>query len=246
MPDRVVAVLEQTHQAVAARLAQLRSWGAPGSRDDQYACDVAADTAAFAVLDRAGFGIVSEERPAHGLDRDIVVVVDPVDGTANAVRGIPYYAVSLCAVDREGPLAALVVNLATGMRFDAVRGGGARCDGTPLRTSGCTALARATVALCGMPRSTQRPWRHMRAFGATALELCDVARGALDAYINTDDDVVAPWDYLGGLLVCSEAGAAVAEARGRPLTTLEPGARRIPLVAATPTLLVEVSRYACP
>ena len=246
MPDRVVAVLEQTHQAVATRLAQLSAWGAPGGRDDQYACDVAADAAAFAVLDRAGFGIVSEERPAHGLGRDIVVVVDPVDGTANAVRGIPYYAVSLCAVDRDGPLAALVVNLATGTRFDAVRGGGARCDGVPLRTSGCTTLSRATVALCGMPRTAQRPWRHMRAFGATALELCDVARGALDAYINTDDDVVAPWDYLGGLLVCSEAGAAVAEARGRPLTTLEPRQRRIPLVAATPALLGEVSRYACP
>lgn len=245
MRDDVMAVLEHSADAVAAALHELTAWDAPGTSRDQYACDLAADAAAFRVLDAAGFGVVSEERAAHELDRDIVVVVDPVDGTANAIRGIPYFAVSLCAVDRDGMLAALVVNLATGTRFDAVRGGGARCDGRALRTSDCTRLEDATVALCGMPRG-ERAWRHMRAFGATALELCDVARGALDAYINTDDDLVAPWDYLGGLLVCIEAGAAVADARSRPLLTLEPRQRRIPLVAATPALLGEVANYAWP
>lgn len=245
MRDDVTEVLQQTYRAVAKALARLASWDDRGARDDQYACDIVADEAACEVLDAAGFGIVSEERAAQGLDREIVVVVDPVDGTANAIRGIPYFATSLCAIDSDGLRAALVVNLATGTQFEAVRGGGARCDGTPLRTSSCTALSDATVAVCGMP-GQQRPWRHLRAFGATALELCDVARGALDAYINTDDDLVAPWDYLGGLLVCSEAGAAAGEARGRPLLTLEPGQRRIPLVAATPQLLADIIRDVWP
>lgn len=245
MHDEVVAVLEQASQAVATALQQLTTWDTRGARDDQYACDVAADAAAFEVLDAAGFGVVSEERAAHALDRDIIVVVDPVDGSANAIRGIPYYATSLCAVDGDGLFAAVVVNQATGTRFSAVRGRGATCDGAPLRVSSCTSLADATVALCGMPR-TQRPWRHMRSFGATALELCDVARGALDAYVNTDDDLVAPWDYLGGLLVCQEAGAATADARGRSLVTTDPTQRRIPLVAATPSLLGDVTGYAWP
>ena len=244
MHDDVVAVLDQAAAAVAHALDDLTDWDTRGTRDDQYACDLAADAAAFDVLDAAGFGVVSEERAAHGVDRDIVVVLDPVDGTANAIRGIPHYATSLCAIDSEGLLAALVVNLATGTRYAAVRGHGATCDGAPLQTSGCGSIADATVALCGMPRGPNRPWRHMRAFGATALELCDVARGALDAYINTDDDVVAPWDYLGGLLLCLEAGASAGEGRGRPLVSIDPTQRRIPLVAATTPLLADVMRYA--
>lgn len=245
MRDDVPEVLDRTYRAVVQALDDLAEWDEPGARRDQYACDIVADEAAFAVLDAAGFGVLSEERAAYALDRDIVVVVDPVDGTTNALRGIPYYATSLCAVDAEGLLAALVVNLATGTRFEAVRGRGARCDGLPLRTGRCTSLRDATVALSG-PQRIERPWRSMRAFGATALELCDVAQGVLDAYINTDDDVTAPWDYLGGLLVCLEAGAAAAEGLGRELVTLEPGVRRSPQVAGTAQLLAEVIGYAWP
>lgn len=243
MSDGIVEVLDEAQHGVAAALGRLEVWNEPGTRRDQFACDLAADEAAFGVLDAAGFGVVSEERSPSGLDRDIVVVVDPVDGTANAVRGIPYFATSLCAIDADGMLAALVVNLATGTRFEAIRGQGARCDGNPIQVTTCNSLADATVALCGFPRPS-KPWRHMRAFGATALELCDVARGQLDAYVNTEDDTISPWDYLGGLLVCLEAGAAAADGKGRPLLAYEDG--RTPQVAATPQLLRQVVAYAWP
>lgn len=245
MPDDVLAVLHRAHGAVAEALADLQDWQRPGTRRNQYACDLAADDAAFRVLDEAGFGVVSEERASHRLDRDVVVVVDPVDGTANAVRGIPYYATSLCAVDAEGMAAALVVNLATGTTFEAERGQGARCDGEAIRPAVCESLAEATIALSGSPRTTT-PWRHMRAFGATALELCDLARGLLDAYINTDEGHVAPWDYLGALLVCQEAGAVAGEGRGQPLVTLDDAERRSPMAAASPALLDEAMAYAWP
>lgn len=245
MPDDVVRVLDDACRAVTTALQQLAGWDSPGTRRDQYACDLAADEAAFGVLDAANFGIVSEERGASGLDRDIVVVVDPVDGTANAVRGIPYYATSLCAVDAQGMLAALVVNLATGTRFEARRGAGASCDGRRLQVTDCSSLQEATIALCGFPRPT-RPWRHMRAFGATALELCEVAAGRLDAYVNTDDDAIMPWDYLGGLLVCLEAGASATDRTGRCLVQLDPVEGRAPQVAATPALLDQALAYAWP
>ena len=56
----------------------------------------------------------------------MTVVLDPVDGSTNASRGIPYWSTSLCAVDGDGPLAALVVNQATGVTTTAIRGGGGR------------------------------------------------------------------------------------------------------------------------
>ena len=60
-----------------------------------------------------GLGVLSEESGRHHPDRAITVVIDPVDGSTNASRGIPWFATSLCAVDTDGPLAALVINLAS-------------------------------------------------------------------------------------------------------------------------------------
>ena len=48
------------------------------------------------------------------------------------------------------------------------------------------------------------------------------------------------WDYLGGVLVCREAGAEVVDAQGRDLLVLDPDARRTPLAAATPALLADL------
>ena len=128
--DRLLEVLHDTAPAVADALGDLGDWGLAGTRHGQYRSDLAADAAALAVLDEAGLGVMSEESGSTRVDREIVVVIDPVDGSTNASRGIPWYATSLCAVDAAGPRAAVVVNQATGVRFEAVRGGGARRDGS--------------------------------------------------------------------------------------------------------------------
>jgi fructose-1,6-bisphosphatase/inositol monophosphatase family enzyme len=166
----------------------------------------------------------------------VTVVLDPVDGSTNASRGLPWFATSLCAVDGSGPLAAVVVNQATGTRFEAVRDEGARCDGRPVSPSGCTTVGRALLGLSSMP-ARNLGWEQYRALGAAALDLCAVAAGALDGYIG---ESLAPWDYLGALLVCQEAGAAVADGDGRHLVVLEHGARRAVVAASTPSLLAEL------
>ena len=79
----------------------------------------------------------------------------------------------------------------------------------------------------------------MRSLGAAALDLCAVACGHLDAYIDCSNHAHSPWDYLGGMLVCQEAGASVAESSGRELVTLGWTDRRVPVAAATPELLAE-------
>ncbi len=80
--------------------------------------------------------MLSEESGRHHADRPVTVVLDPLDGSSNAARGLPWYATSLCAVDAEGPLAAVVVNQVSGARYEAVRGGGARRDGEPIDAVG--------------------------------------------------------------------------------------------------------------
>ena len=234
----VAEVLQQVVTAVAASLDGLRDWGLAGTRDGQYRSDLVADQAALEVIEQAGFGAVSEESGVHHPERPIIVVLDPVDGSTNASRGLPWWATSACAVDAGGPLAAVVANQADGTRFEAVRGGGARRDGQPIAPTGCTAMADAIVALSGYPRRWLG-WSQYRALGAAALDLCAVAAGTVDAFVDCAGQSLAPWDYLGALLICREAGAVVAEAFGRDLVTLEHGPRRTPVAAATQSLLDE-------
>jgi fructose-1,6-bisphosphatase/inositol monophosphatase family enzyme len=234
----LLEVLHATATAIADVLAGLDDWGLAGTVDGQYRHDLAADAAALAVLEGAGVGVLSEESGARGLDRGIVVVVDPVDGSTNASRGIPWYATSLCAVDASGPRAALVVNQASGVRFEATRGGGARKDGLPIAPSGCVRLTDAIVAFSGYP-SRHFGWNQYRCLGAAALDLCAVAEGVLDGYGVLGGSRLGSWDYLGGMLVCTEAGAVLGEAKGRDLVTLVHDERREPFAAATPALLQE-------
>ena len=98
-------------------------------------------------------------------------MVDPVDGSTNASRRLPWFATSLCAVDADGARAAVVVNQATGERFEAVRGGGARRDGVAIRPSPCAAVGEAIVGISGLLPGNLG-WRQFRALVRLAPPLC--------------------------------------------------------------------------
>src|SRR5438270_3473277 len=187
-------VLREAATAVRAALDTLDDWGLAGTRPGQYRSDLAADDAALAVLDKAGLGVLSEETGLHHADRAIVVALDPVDGSTNASRRLPWYASSLCAVDAEGACAAFVVNQATGESFEAVRGGGARTDGAvALHASATTNLGSAVVRLSGWP-PRHGGWKQVRALGADALEPCAVAVGRFDALSHVRSIALGPGD----------------------------------------------------
>ncbi len=210
-------------------------------RAGQYAIDLVADAAALEVLERAPVAVLSEESGWGGRpDAALTVVLDPVDGSTNASRQIPYWATSLCVLDGDGPLVALVVNQATGVATTAVRGEGARRDGEPIAPGKVERVEDAVVTLSGRP-GAWLPWKQFRALGSAALNLCDVAAGALDGLVD-GGAWHAPWDYLGGLLICREAGAELVDAAGRDLVVTDPDARRQLLAAATPALLEELRR----
>jgi myo-inositol-1(or 4)-monophosphatase len=236
-PEQVLEVLADAAEAIERALAGIRDWGEAGTRDGQHHSDLAADAAALDVLAGAGLGVLSEESGFHA-GGEVVVVLDPLDGSTNASRGIPWYAASLCAVDRGGPLAALVVDLVAGTRFEAVRGDGARRDGAAMRPSACNSLGEALVGLSGHP-VRHLGWRQYRSLGAVALDLCAVAGGVLDAYIDCSPSAHGAWDYLAGALICTEAGAAIADAQGRDLCVVDHAARRTPVAGASEALLAE-------
>ncbi|MFM7068892.1 MAG: inositol monophosphatase family protein [Actinomycetes bacterium] len=237
----LLELLSATADAVADALAADQRSTPAGGRDKgdrpgQYRIDLVADAAALRVLRNGGVGVLSEESGFEHPDADVVVVVDPIDGSTNASRGLPWCATSLCAVDAEGPLAALVRNLVTGTEWRATRGGGATCDGMEIRPSATTDPGAAVVVLNGFPPA-HLGWRQYRALGATALDLCAVADGSVDATVDCAVDALGPWDYLGSSLVLREAGAVVADLFDRDLGELGHHVRRTPISAATPELL---------
>jgi myo-inositol-1(or 4)-monophosphatase len=234
--ERVLGLLNEVADGISGALGDLDDWGLAGTRPGQYRSDLAADAVAVELLTAGGLGVLSEESGRHRPDADIVVVVDPVDGSTNASHRIPWYATSLCAVAASGPAAAVVLNLASGHRFTAMRGRGARLDGEIIRTGRCRDIGASLIGLSGYPPH-HLGWRQFRALGSVALDLCAVAGGVLDGYVDCSVDAHGSWDYLGALLVCQEAGAVVADASGRGLVVLEHDARRTPVAAATPALL---------
>ncbi len=247
-PNRILELFSDLEKELRTRLRSHESWGLSGQREGQYVHDVMADELLLAPLVDAGYRVLTEESGIVGTG-EITVVVDPVDGSTNASHGLPWFATSICAVDEQGPLVSLVSNLALGDRYRAIRGEGFQVDRIeavsrllptdPTRgPSSVVRLEDALLSFSGLP-PTHGGWRQFRAYGACALDMCAVATGTFDAFVDVDS-AHGVWDYLGALLICQEAGVALADGLGRDLVVLSHEARRAPVAAATPELLAEV------
>lgn len=158
-------------------------------------------------------------------------IVDPLDGTTNYVHGFPQYSVSV-AVERAGQVeAGCVFDPCAGECFTASLGGGAFLNGVPIRVSGCSRLDQALVAVSLPPQvranspeidrliATMLAAQSIRRLGSSALNLCYVAVGRLDAYWAT---AVKVWDVAAGLLIVREAGGTLLGLDGGEVSLEQP------------------------
>lgn len=236
---QVIHLIDQVVDEIALRLAGVDVTALTGTRSGQYVADIHADEVALERFSHAGFAVLSEESGVHHRQRPLMAIVDPLDGSTNASRGVPWYATAVCVVDHRGPWVAVVGDHASGRRYRAVRGGGATVDGRPLRPATTTRLDEAIIGVSGLPPH-HLGWQQFRAFGAVALDLCLVAQGSLDGYVDCSTDAHGVWDYAASVLICAEAGVEVVDAWGRDLIVADPDARRTPVAAATAELLSAV------
>ena len=170
---------------------------------------------------RPGDGFLGEEGSGGGRESTTGVtwVVDPIDGTVNFLYGIAPYAVSVAAVDDRGEsLAGAVVDVVSGEVYSAARGEGASIDGHPLQVRQPVPMAERLI-LTGFQYEAERrilqaqavtrmigQVRDIRRIGCAALDLCAIARGAADAYV---EEGLHLWDRAAAQLVVCEAGGAV-------------------------------------
>ncbi|TAN74746.1 MAG: inositol monophosphatase family protein [Gallionella sp.] len=138
--------------------------------------------------------------------------IDPIDGTSNFVRGLPYFAVS-AALLREGKsVLGVVYNPAADEVFAAEQGKGAFLNAEKLvgRESASTlshALANVDLKRLSTKLVSQLaahpPYASQRNFGASALDWCYTAAGRYDIYLHGGQKL---WDYAAGMLILSESG----------------------------------------
>ncbi len=191
--------------------------GTPTSLADRHV-----EAAMLEVARDAGVRVLSEEAGAVG-EGDLVAVIDPIDGTRNSSRGIPFFCTSIgIGTESLSDLEVGVVrDLTSGVRYEAIRGGGARVDGKPVSprpfdSKDVLVALLADYSDLATVESLQRRQHHIRDLGSAALELCLVGAGALDAF-DAPQDWLRVIDIAAGTLFVREAGGRVVH----PVTGLD-------------------------
>lgn len=160
--------------------------------------------------------ILGEEGDDHVGTSDVRWVVDPIDGTVNFLYGLREYAVSVAAEVAGEVVAGVVINVATGVEYAGALGLGSTRDGAPLSVRAVPPVPERLVLTgfgyradvrAGQAERVARMLprvRDIRRMGSCALDLCHVAEGSADGYVEEGPQ---PWDWSAGSLIATEAGA---------------------------------------
>lgn len=151
-------------------------------------------------------------------------IVDPLDGTANFVNGLPTFAVSIALLKDKELVTAVVYNPLTEMLVYAEKGKGLYCNGVKTRVSDQkpeTAMITAGVGkipgvkdrLANIFREAPKHIKTFRYVGSAAFELAVLARGGIEAFISLGN---AKWDYAAGILLVQEGGGKITDLEGNP------------------------------
>lgn len=207
--------------------ADIVAMGADGSPTEEL--DRIVEAAAISVLDRerVPWNVLSEELGLAERGGDLTLVLDPIDGSHNALRRMPFASISVAvgSGSLDGIVAGVVHDLATGVTYWAERGGGAFRDGRPLRTRRYDPrheLFFLNLGRQGTPRGLD--WAHrarrVRALGCASLEMTMVAQGSADAYLFENaagEKNLRVTDIAAAYRILREAGGGCANAALAPI-----------------------------
>ncbi len=211
--------------------------------------DLTAESAITNTLEKhnVSFTLISEESGIKEFGKnphECYVTADPIDGTTNLMRGIPFCATSI-AVSTKPSLntihAAMVADLAHGLTYTAQKGKGTSRDSQKLIPSKNSSLEEAVIGIDLNTYKVQeiapqlsrliQNTKHTRHLGANALELCYVADGTTDAFIDIRGKLRAT-DMAAAWLIIKEAGAKITTPDGKLLDIKLDPKQKVEFVAA--------------
>jgi myo-inositol-1(or 4)-monophosphatase len=226
-----------------------KGFGVGAGGDIKKKIDLASEKALIDTLNeyKTSCALVSEESGTQRIGTEpskYVLTADPLDGTTNALRGLPFMATSL-AVSQKPYLqeveTALVSDLIHNVTYTAQRGQGAFRNGEIIKPSKNVSLEDAVIGvdintlkikqLVNQMASLFEKTKHLRHFGANALELCYVADGSTDAFIDIRGKLRVT-DIAAAQLILREAGGIIKSPEDKNLDAPLDAAQRISFVAA--------------
>jgi len=191
------------------------------------------------------YGVVAEESGTTHNESGYYWVIDPIDGTTNYSRGIPFFVVSIALFRHNQPEAAVIYQPLTDELFYAEKNQGAYLNDVQLIKK---EPAEPVLIDCNKGRGRKAKEKYLEVleripdkytdtviFGSSALELAYLASGRVDCFITYGDEL---YDVAAGILIAREAGCLVSNWRGKPWTPEDPD-----LVVAPPRLHNELLGY---
>jgi myo-inositol-1(or 4)-monophosphatase len=225
-------------------------FGVGAGGDTSKRIDLAAEKALINCLGKHEISctLVSEEAGTKKLGfgpSEYYVTTDPVDGTTNAVRGLPFSA-NVIAVSRQPWLrdveAAIVYDIIHDVIYAAQKGGGAFRNGEKIKPSETSKIEDAVIGvdlntfrieeLTAKLKKLFKVGKHFRHFGANALELCYVADGTIDAFVDIRGKLRVT-DLVASYLILREAGGIILTPEGQELDVPLEATQRLSFIAAS-------------
>jgi len=209
--------------------------------------DLIAEKTLIETIEKEGFSctLISEETGVREIGDNpttFYVTTDPVDGTTNAIRGIPFMATSI-AVSKKPYLnqveTALVTDLYHNVTYTAKKGKGAHRNGTKIKPSELQSLDEAVIGIdfahkaweiADRLKAVLEQTKHLRHLGANALELCYVADGTTDGFIDLRGKLRVT-DVAAAYLILKEAGGIITTLEGEELNAELAPTQRVSFIA---------------
>ena len=210
--------------------------------------DLAAENAIIETIQKhsPSFTLISEESGIRKFGKNpdnFFLTTDPIDGTTNLVRGLPFYCSSIAV--SSGPtisqvFAAIVFDLHHSIFYSAIKGKGANRNCQRITPSQTSNLDESLIGLdINTPKQEVIPRisaliqhaKHVRHFGANALEICYVAEGLTDAFVDLRGKLRTT-DVAAAFLVLKEAGGKLTTPEGHPIDLKLDPTQRLSFVAS--------------
>ena len=174
------------------------------------------------------FGFLCEESGTHQSSSPFTWIIDPLDGTVNFAKKIPFFAVNIALKKNDEILCAVTYSPMTGELFSALKGQGAFLNEDKIAISSLNELSKAFGAT-GFPYRVHEQVAKsltpiekclsmgmpLRRLGSAALDLAYLACGRFDVFFEA---YLEPWDYAPGYLFMQETGAIITDFQNNRLT----------------------------
>ena len=171
-----------------------------------------------------GSGFIAEEGTAEAGNEEYKWIVDPLDGTTNFLHSLPCFAISVGLLHRDTLVLGIVYEINGDECFWATRGGGAFCNGKPIKVSPIGQLKDSLLAT-GFPyydfgrmpeylsilNHFMEKTHGLRRMGSAAVDLVYTAIGRFEGFYEYN---LNPWDVAGGIIIVQEAGGQVSDFKG--------------------------------